>query len=159
MDKEQELFNLKEQYDKQIEIEKEIVLGSKSEGISKSLYLLSFNFESSPIRTPQYLEFHRTFKREFTKILKPLTDEILFSKPNHFDVSGFFRLKADLRWDRSGIIYYFNIGDLRWDKEAMLIRTAKSFEDYTGGRNNYINLDKNFVSNLYKFLKGELNYD
>ena len=33
-------------------------------------------------------------------------------------------------------------------KDTMLVRTAKDFNDYTGGSNNYISLDKNFVTPL-----------
>ena len=37
--------------------------------MNKSLALLRQEFESDSRRTPQYLEFHRTFKREFSKAL------------------------------------------------------------------------------------------
>ena len=123
-------------------------LKTKSTGISKSLYLLSFKFYSSCSRTPQYLEFHRVFKRELTNFLKPFTKKIEISKPNHFDVSGFFQLNDDR-------IFYFNLGDLRWDKESIMIRTAKGFKDYTGGINGYINMDKYFCNNLKKYLRVE----
>jgi hypothetical protein len=143
--KEQELNNLKEQYNTEITAEKEKVLKSKSEGMTKTLYLLSFDFESSTTRTPQYLEFCRVFKKEFKAVLKPYCKEILIHKPNHFDISGFFKLNDDR-------IFYFSISDLRWSKENMLIRTAENFKDYSGGSNNNINLDKNFKDNLFNFL-------
>ncbi|MDP2907075.1 MAG: hypothetical protein Q8O03_03985 [Nanoarchaeota archaeon] len=144
--KEIELDNLKEQYNKNIEIEKNKILKSNTGGMTKSLYLLGFNFESSCSRTPQYLEFHRVFKKEFTTLLKPHAQEIQFSKPNHFDVTGFFKTNKEL-------IYYFSIGDLRWSKESMLIRTAKDFKDYTGGSNGSIRLDGNFTDNLLNLLE------
>jgi len=143
--KEQELNNLKEQYDKKIKQEKAKVLKSKSGNMEKSIYLLGFEFESSAGRTEQYLEFHRVFRTEFKKLLKPYTKKILIDEPNHFDISGFFELN-------DGRVFYFSIEDLRWDKEYMLIRTAKDFKDYTGGSNNFIKLDKNFTDNLFKFL-------
>ena len=110
--------------------------------------MVGFDFESSSTRTPQYLEFHRVFKREFTQLLHPYISAIEISKPNHFGVSGFFEL-PDKR------IFYFSIGDLRWCKNSMLIRTATSFKDYTGGRNNDIPLDKDFVANFLGFISRE----
>jgi|GEM_PF-2080612 len=144
--KEQELDSIREKYQEEITKERTNILKSKSKGISKSLYLLGFDFESSSARTPQYLEFHRIFKKEFTVILKPYTEEMLIHKPNHFDISGFFKLK-------DGEIYYFSIGDLRWDKGVMLIRTAENYKDYTGGSNNFIAVNEDFVTNLLKYLK------
>ena len=144
--KEQELDSIREKYQEEITKERTNILKSKSKGISKSLYLLGFDFESSSARTPQYLEFHRIFKKEFTAILKPYTEEILIHKPNHFDISGFFKLK-------DGEIYYFSIGDLRWDKGVMLIRTAENYKDYTGGSNNFIAVNEDFVTNLLKYIK------
>ena len=86
-------------------------------------------FESSCERTPEYLAWHRLFKREFTNFLKGKgCGEIEISKPNHFDMFGFFRAK-------SGQIFYFSISDLRWCKSDMLIRTAEHYKDYTGGSN------------------------
>ena len=143
--KERELNNLRDKYDKEIQLEKEKVLKSKGDNLKKSLYLLSFDFESSSQRTPQYLEFHRTFKREFKELLKPYVKEIEISKPNHFDISGFFKLNDDR-------IYYFSLSDLRWSKDSLLIRIAKDFKDYTGGSNNNITLNENFVNNLLNFL-------
>ena len=116
--KENELNTLKEQYNNQIEQEKAEVLKGKSTGINKSLYLLNFNFESSSIKTQQYLEFHKTFKRELTAVLKPYCKEIQISKPNHFDVSGFFRLNDDR-------VFYFRLEDLRWSKDNILIRNLR----------------------------------
>jgi len=144
--KEIELNRLKEQWNKGIEEEKKGILNAKSKGMTKSLYLLGFVFESSSSRTAQYLEFHKVFKKELTVVLKPHIQEIKISKPNHFDVSGFLKLN-------NGKIYYINVGDLRWDKRDMLIRTAVDFMDYRGGSNGYIGLDNNFVDNLLKYLK------
>lgn len=87
------------------------------------------NFESSCSKTPEYLAWHRLFKREFSKFLKERgATEIQIGKPNHFDASGFFRTQSGQAW-------YFRIEDLRWSKNSMLIRTARDFKDYTGGAN------------------------
>ncbi len=106
---------------------------------------LNQEFVSSSSQTHQYLEFHKLFKKEFKKFLKPYCKEILISKPNHFNINGFFKLNNDK-------IYYFSISDLRWSKDKILIRTAKDFKDYTGGGNNFINLDLNFKNNLLNYL-------
>ena len=123
----------------------------KTSGFDKVIYLLNSEFESSSQRTPEYLRVHRIFKKEFTTILKPICEEILISKPNHFDISGFFKLNDDR-------IYYFSISDLRWDK-TFLIRTARDFKDYSGGSNNFINLDNNFIENLLNKLDNWKNFD
>lgn len=106
--------------------------------MKKSFDLIKEQFISSCTRTKQYLDFHRTFKREFKAYLKELgITEIEISKPNHFDISGFFKINNQ--------IWYFSIDDLRWSKDNMLIRTAKDFKDYTGGTNQYVSLDNETI--------------
>ena len=98
-----------------------------------ALLMTREHFESSCNRTPQYLSWHKYFEREFTKFLKERgCVEIQIGKPNHFDMSGFFK-KGEQWW-------YFSIGDVRWYKDTMLIRTAKGPKDYTGGSNGEISL-------------------
>ena len=145
-EKEQELNTLREQYDNEVATAKDKVMKAKTDGITKSLYLLGFEFASSSSRTSQYLEFHKTFKKEITAVLKPFTQEIRVSTPNHFDVSGFFKTTK-------GTTYYFYVGDLRWSKGSLLIRTVKDFKDYTGGSNDYITLNEDFVKNLLRKIK------
>lgn len=90
-------------------------------------------FESASCRTPEYLSWHRLFKKEFSAFLMEKgATEIQIGKPNHFDMSGFYTLM--------GQIFYFSVGDLRGFKDTMLIRTAKSYKDYTGGPNQYASL-------------------
>ena len=114
--------------------------------IKETIDLLKYEFVSSCSRTPQYLRFHRIFKKEFTTLLKPYTKEILIHKPNHFNVSGFFKLQNDK-------IYYISISDLRTDKKTILIRTATDFKDYSGGCNTFIPLNNEFEINLFRFLE------
>jgi len=147
--KEKELLNLNSQLE-EIQIKKEKTI-LKTKGFNKVIYLLNCEFESSSQSTEQYLKTHRTFKREFIKILKPLCKEILIHKHNHFDISGFFKLNDNR-------IYYFSIGDLRWDK-VFLVRTAKDFKDYTGGSNNFLSLDNDFIKHLLDKLKDWKNFD
>lgn len=113
------------------------------------LTLLKAEYESSSSRTDQYRTFCRVFKRQFKKLLNDNFDivKIEISKPNHFDQHGFFELN-------NGNIYYFSIGDLRWNK-CFLIRTAKDFEDYTGGSNDYCNTKdfERFMTDLRRIVK------
>jgi hypothetical protein len=124
--------------------------------MNKAIRATQQHFESSCNRTPEYLSWHRLFKREFTKFL---TDKgafcITIGKPNHFDMSGFFTL--------GNVIWYFSISDIRWSKEAMLLRTAQHYKDYTGGMNQYVSMmvdGNNFISQFNDIVnrnpKGEL---
>lgn len=112
----------------------------------KTKQLLNQEFESSSTRTPQYLTFHRVFRKEFTAYVKPYVKKLDIHKPNHFDVTGFFERN-------DGEIFYFSLGDLRGNafKNQMLIRTAKDFEDYTGGCNCFINM-ANLEEELMRYL-------
>jgi len=95
---------------------------------------LQQEFVSSSGLTQQFADFYRLFKREFSKALRKTFNvtEIRMSR-GHFYVSGFFQLADDRIW-------YFNLGDVRWGDGKLLIRTAKSFEDYTGGSNSFIDV-------------------
>jgi hypothetical protein len=102
--------------------------------MNKALFATKQHFESSSSKTPEYLAWHRLFKKEFTLLLKNLgAIKIEIGKPNHFDMSGFFQMGT-------GQIWYFSISDIRWSKDSMLIRAAESFKDYKGGYNQYIAL-------------------
>lgn len=102
--------------------------------MKKALEMTQERFISSSCRTPQYLKWYRFFKKKFTQYLtKKGIVNIHIGKPNHFDMSGFFTTAKRQ-------IYYFSISDLRWSKELMLIRTAKDYNDYTGGSNNFVSL-------------------
>ena len=68
--KERELLNLNSQLEDLNKKEEDKIL--KTDGFDKVIYLLNCEFESSSQRTPEYLKAHRTFKREFSKILKPI---------------------------------------------------------------------------------------
>lgn len=120
--------------------------------MKKAIEATNQEFESSSSRTPEYLAWHRLFKREFTKLLesKGMTG-IEFSKPNHFDMSGFFT-------DAKNQIWYFRVEDIRWSKDKMLIRTAQHYKDYTGGKNEYVPLDgthEDFEAGFDYILKSE----
>lgn len=114
--------------------------------MKQTLILFNQEFISASNRTPQYLEFHRTFKREFTKALSLVgCTNVDIGKANHFDVSGFFTAP-------NGQIWYFSISDLRWSKEKMLIRTAKHYKDWTGGSNQYVKIDADLITGITKII-------
>lgn len=104
--------------------------------MNKTLELLKTPFESSSQRTPEWMSFARTFRNEIKQELKRdlKITEFKFSI-GHFYCSGFFKL-PDNR------IYYWSISDVRWFNDGnMLIRTAKGFDDYSGGSNNFIKIE------------------
>lgn len=97
-------------------------------------------FGSGSHNSPEFNEFFMDFKKSFTNQLKKLNaDTISFSK-GHFYLSGFFKVE--------GQFYYFSLSDVRSYNDQLLIRTAKSAEDYTGGTNNYITID----NGMYKLI-------
>jgi hypothetical protein len=97
--------------------------------MKRAFDLTKQDFESSSGKTPQYLTWHRLFKSQFKKFLASKgAIEIEIGRPNHFDISGFFKMGNNQIW-------YFSISDVRWSKQNMLIRTAQSFKDYAGGHN------------------------
>jgi hypothetical protein len=66
----------------------------------------------------------------------------------HFDVSGFVKLLDDR-------IFYFRVGDIRWSKFSMLVRTAEHFKDWTGGSNDFVSIDSNFKNNFFRAINVE----
>ena len=99
--------------------------------MNNTLRMLKEDFESSSGLTPQFSSFAKTFTREFKKLLTQLHCIKIEIDRGHFYLSGFFT--------HNNQIWYFNIGDVRWDK-TVYIRTAESYRDYNGGRNIYIDL-------------------
>jgi hypothetical protein len=99
--------------------------------MEKTIELMHREFESSTGPTPQFREFTSTFKRELTRLLKGHATDIKFSV-GHFEISGFFTTQRG--------IWYFNTGDLRGRAlgDYMLVRSAKSYKDYTGGTNHWV---------------------
>lgn len=99
--------------------------------------MLQRGFESSSSVTPEFAEFFRTFKTEFSKeLLLQGATEIQFSR-GHFYVSGFCTINKQA--------WYFSICDVRGMNQflnqscmgKLLYRTATSYNDYTGGQNRY----------------------
>ena len=99
--------------------------------------LIRGSFESSCGTTPHFKAFARLFKKLIKNEIAKVGCTLLTFNRGHFYVSGFFR--------KGEQIYYFSISDVRggyWNREAkMLYRTATSIKDYTGGHNQYVNIE------------------
>lgn len=120
---------------------------TKHPNLLPSVRMINYvEFESSTGDTNQQREFRRLFKTDIHRILKGKTKRIELNK-NHFEMYGFFETL-------DGKTFYFNTGDLRWfaKQSGMLIRTAKDFQDFTGGSNMEIIYDENFADNLLKII-------
>lgn len=93
-------------------------------------------FESSSTLTPEFASFAKDYKAYLKKSLKDF--ELVKVSRNHFYLSGFVRNLE------TGKLAYFNTSDVRYSPEAwnknVLVRTATSETDYTGGSNNYSDL-------------------
>ncbi len=118
--------------------------------MKKAIEATKKEYQSSSGRTPEYLAWHRLFKRELTRLLMDRyyipKEDIAIGKPNHFDLYGHFRYKG--QW------MYVAVLDIRWCKEDMLIRTATSPKDYRGGINQSVplNNEESFVKKLDRIL-------
>lgn len=111
-------------------------------------------FESSSGKTPEFLSFFRTFKKEFTKELQFLGATNLQFNRGHFYVSGFFTIGTK--------IFYFNLGDVRGMDYSMqnypdscmsqlLYRTAKDYMDYSGGPNQYVRIGTGMSAEMHVY--------
>jgi hypothetical protein len=119
--------------------------------MKKSRAMLLEGFESSTGLTPEFAQFYRTFKSEFTKELKSIgATNIVFSR-GHFYVSGFFTV--------NGQAYYFSLSDVRGMDYSLrnnpdscmsqlLYRTAQHYKDYTGGMNQYVRIGQGMAQEM-----------
>jgi hypothetical protein len=120
--------------------------------MKKSIAMLKRGFESSSGLTPEFAQFFRTFKSEFTKELQTIgASNIVFSR-GHFYVSGFFT-------DVSGQAWYFSLSDVRGMDYTLrnnpdscmaklLYRTAKNYKDFTGGHNRYRTIEPGMAKEM-----------
>lgn len=114
--------------------------------MKKSVALLRKGFESSSTLTPEFAQFFRTFKSEFTKELKKVgAVDIKFSRM-HFCLSGFCTV--------NGQVWYFSLSDVRgmefnYNHIQLMYRTAKDYKDYTGGHNRWVKLEDGMTANMF----------
>lgn len=106
--------------------------------------IIDQEYISSSSVTPQYKTAKRKFKSLMTQKFFPM--QVIITSCPHFEFTGFIK--------RMNKYVYFSTGDLRWKTmNSMLVRTAKSDEDYTGGSNNFVNYDENFDERFIKKVK------
>jgi len=104
-------------------------------------------FQSSSGVTPEWKSFVRIFRNDLRKELDKVGAEEFELHRGHFYVYGFFRMGD--QW------YYISISDVRFFPDGrMLIRTAESYNDFTGGRNNYIPIKENMFVEYFGNTKG-----
>jgi len=110
---------------------------------------LKETFTSSSGPTPQFIQFCNLFRRDFKLYLEQRFQATKIDvHRGHFELSGFFTVPEYHGDEHPGYsecimpeqIWYFSIGDIRWNKQTMLLRTAKDYKDYTGGRNQEVSL-------------------
>ena len=144
-----------------LEDKKEAIKAGIFKEASKDWYkMLSINFDSSSGKTEQYMTFCKVFRKQFKKLLADNFDLKGIDGWNsnaHFGQSGFFELNdpdTSVSAYDGRRIFYFSIEDLRWSPTFM-IRRAKDFEDYTGGSNDYLNVEnfESFMTGLRRVVK------
>lgn len=88
--------------------------------------------------SPDYKTFERKYRNCLKKIASGIGAELVKFNGNHYNFSCFFK-KGDK-------FAYMSISDVRhWKNEwynNILVRTAKSERDFTGGYNQYCSYDK-----------------
>ena len=120
--------------------------------MKQSLDLLLTGFESSSGKTPEWLTFFKTFKREFTKELQSIGAQNIVFNRGHFYLSGFFTV--------NGLIYYFSLSDVRGMDyglrnnpdscmSQLLFRRAAHYKDFTGGQNHYVRIGTGMAEQMY----------
>lgn len=124
--------------------------------MKQTVKLLEAGFESSSGKTPEFMNFARVFKKEFTTELKSIgATDIVFSV-GHFYISGFFTIGTQA--------WYFSIPDVRGmsyglfrDPDScmnkLLYREAKDYKDYTGGVNRYAKIRFDMAADMCWYFK------
>lgn len=109
-------------------------------------YLLAgTRFESSSYATEQFLDFYKKFSNSIKVELRKLKATKIEIHRGHFDAYGFFTVGEQ--------IFYFSLSDVRSNNTNLLIRTANSYSDYSGGSNNYVEIHTGMakkIANIYR---------
>ena len=109
----------------------------------------TWKFSSGSVIDEDFRVFARLFKKYVSNNL-PEGSSLAKYNRGHYDISGFV--------ERQGRFVYFSIPDVRFFPGEwfgnVLIRTAKSAEDYTGGNNCYTILSQ-FKQNVQRLLQAE----
>lgn len=95
-----------------------------------------WQFSSGSSIGPDFKSFSLKFRNWLRKNIPGGTQLYNYNR-GHYIISGFI--------ERNGKYVYFSVGDVRFSHSwstNILIRTAKSVKDYTGGSNNYTTLER-----------------
>lgn len=97
---------------------------------------IGIEFESSSLRTPQYVAFEKQSKKELSTMLKERGINLHKFYGNHFEWSAVL--------EKGGKFVYVQMFDVRfWDwYNDVLIRTMAHDRDWTGGENHYCKFDE-----------------
>ena len=110
---------------------------------------LNYEFSTGGITGEDYKEFERKYIKYLKKVAKENNWEVVKASKNHYCFTAFFK--------RNDKFVYFSISDVRFFVNDwfynILIRTAKSETDYTGGQNYYTTL-QNLPNTLEKLAGG-----
>ena len=120
--------------------------------MKNTITLLLAGFESNSGTTQAFLNFFRTFKREFSKELRSIGATNVQFSIGHFYVSGFFT-------SVSGQVYYFSLSDVRGMEfslrnnpdscgSQLMYRTAQDYKDYSGGGNQWISFKSGMAKEM-----------
>ncbi len=111
--------------------------------------MLNLGFVTESELTPEFKSFALKFKNALTKEIQSVGATLVTFSRNHFECSGFFKFP-------NGQHYYFRLGDVRMWNESdmifgrMLMRSARSEKDYTGGKNNFLELKTGMLEGWFK---------
>jgi hypothetical protein len=109
---------------------------------------IGYEFRSSTTKTPEFKAFAKDFKAAIKTKLLPGIDLAKYSV-GHFYVTGFIQ-------NKEGKIVYFSVPDVRYQQEGwferIMVRTARTLEDYSGGQNHFIKFN-DFGDAVHKLMK------
>lgn len=94
-------------------------------------------FEQNSYNSPEFLSFARSFKSQIKKELEKVGAVLDKFNTGHFYLSGFF-IK-----DEKYFYFSWHNGD-----KNLMYRTAKDNKDFTGGSNQWVNLDEDMVNKM-----------
>jgi len=114
---------------------------------------LNYEFSTGCYTGEDYKEFERKYISYLKSMCKEYSWELVKANKNHYEFSAFFK-------DTDDNYVYFSISDVRYFQNEwynhILVRTAKHDKDYSGGQNNYTNLE-NLPIKLHYLFKGVYN--
>jgi hypothetical protein len=106
-------------------------------------------FESDAIVTPEFKSFATKFRNALKKELSAAGAELVSFSRGHFDISGLYRIKGQLG--------YFSLPDVRSaggfgmsNTPKLMYRTAEHEKDYSGGSNQWVNIENGAGSAMTK---------